>query len=1189
MSRFPGNIIKLPNVTPTQSSAQGVWSLKDQLVYQRNNQWPFQRDPYFNYTTLLLQGNVPNTTGPQAMTQPLAYNSDASTNNFLVTPNGDVSPRPFSPYFGGAYSSYFGGDGNYLSAAYSTDWAFSGDFSIETWVNIQDAGRSNDAVKAGAIITQGASGVTTNAWAFYFVITNGVISQVAFEVGTTTPVTVSSQTISLNAWHHFVVCRSGSTLSIFVDGNKIATNASYSTSISANASGTLQTARNSYGSPYQNWIKGYFSNIRIVNGSSAYNAAAATLVVPTGPLTAITNTKLLACAANRFIDTNTETTAKTLTVTGTPSVTDNSPFVSTDFTTGAGYFDASGDALSLASTSAFLPTGTQDYCLEMWVHPTTLSNTTYPCLAINAVTSGFQLVYYGDGGANNGKLAIGTVGASPVVTATFTSYVNQWVHVVATRSGNAHRLFFNGVLQGYASNSVSWAALSTQYIGYTSGNVQGYISGVRSTLSSIPTAYQTSSTTVGTAIFTPPTTPPTQTSEGASSPALITLLTRAASQNIGFIDSSPNEFIVTKNGNTTQGTFSPFSPTGWSNSFDGTDDFLSIPDNSNFDLAAGEWTFETWFNLNALATSAVATFLAQWTGSINAYWFYVYNSAGTHRFDFVYSTTGANQTILTFTPSSNLSLNTWYHFAGVRSGNNLFVYLNGNLVGTSQPLNVTLYNSSAAIYLGAQQGGTGPDYELNGYLSNTRLVKGQALYTGAFTPATAPLTATTVGTSGTNVASSLTGTVALLTCQSNRFRDNSPTNSTVTPSGNVSVQAFSPFAPATQSSPLVTGGSGYFDGTTDYLTWTGTAAGSGAFCYEFWIYSLNGFATMRAPLGVIATSGYNSALDIRMTSTTINVSQYNVANNNFTVPALQANTWYHVVACRNASNQTTVFLNGERSSTGAATISTNFSGLTSAIGRLDPSNGGDVTGYIAGVRLIVGSTPYDPTQTNIVVPTAPPTAIPNTSLLLNFTGGGIVDATGKGMCETSGAAQIGTRLSKWGNGSISFNGTSQTSLLFPVSQTYSPFTGDYTYEFWINFNSFSVVQIMLETRTSGGSNPGLQLFCTTGGVLTLYGGSTTGTLLITGGTLSSGQWYHIALVRSGSGSNNTKLYLNGTQTGSSATDTTNYNNQRIVLGAYVDNNNNFCNAYMNDFRFTKLARYTSNFNTNLPTGPFPIG
>ena len=194
------------------------------------------------------------------MTQPLAYNSDASTNNFLVTPNGDVSPRPFSPYFGGAYSSYFGGDGNYLSAAYSTDWAFSGDFSIETWVNIQDAGRSNDAVKAGAIITQGASGVTTNAWAFYFVITSGVISQVAFEVGTTTPITVSSQTISLNAWHHFVVCRSGSTLSIFVDGNKIATNTSYSTSISANASGTLQTARNSYGSPYQNWIKGYFSN-----------------------------------------------------------------------------------------------------------------------------------------------------------------------------------------------------------------------------------------------------------------------------------------------------------------------------------------------------------------------------------------------------------------------------------------------------------------------------------------------------------------------------------------------------------------------------------------------------------------------------------------------------------------------------------------------------------------------------------------------------------------------------------------------------------------------------------------------------------------------------------------------------------------------------------------------------------------
>ena len=34
-------------------------------------------------------------------------------------------------------------------------------------------------------------------------------------------------------------------------------------------------------------------------------------------------------------------------------------------------------------------------------------------------------------------------------------------------------------------------------------------------------------------------------------------------QNNTFLDSSANNFTITRNGNTTQGTFSPFSQTGW--------------------------------------------------------------------------------------------------------------------------------------------------------------------------------------------------------------------------------------------------------------------------------------------------------------------------------------------------------------------------------------------------------------------------------------------------------------------------------------------------------------------------------------------------------------------------------------------------------------------------------------------------
>ena len=54
-------------------------------------------------------------------------------------------------------------------------------------------------------------------------------------------------------------------------------------------------------------------------------------------------------------------------------------------------------------------------------------------------------------------------------------------------------------------------------------------------------------------------------------------------QNNSFTDGSTNNFTVTRNGNTTQGTFSPFAP-GWSNFFDGNGDYLTAPANSAFNL-----------------------------------------------------------------------------------------------------------------------------------------------------------------------------------------------------------------------------------------------------------------------------------------------------------------------------------------------------------------------------------------------------------------------------------------------------------------------------------------------------------------------------------------------------------------------------------------------------------------------------
>jgi hypothetical protein len=98
----------------------------------------------------------------------------------------------------------------------------------------------------------------------------------------------------------------------------------------------------------------------------------------------------------------------------------------------------------------------------------------------------------------------------------------------------------------------------------------------------------------------------------------------------------------------------------------------------------------------------------------------------------------------------------------------------------------------------------------------------------------------------------------------------------------------------------------------------------------------------------------------------------------------------------------------------------------------------------------------------------------------------------------------------------------------------------------------------------------------------LYIGSSTlryyisGSDRITSGTtLSTGTWYHVAVVRS---SLSSIMYLNGVQTGSSYTDTNNYTlNNTINIGRGVDNSN-FLNGYIDDLRITKgVARYTTTF------------
>ena len=625
--------------------------------------------------------------------------------------------------------------------------------------------------------------------------------------------------------------------------------------------------------------------------------------------------------------------------------------------------------------------------------------------------------------------------------------------------------------------------------------------------------------------------------------------TVSASQTVSSTTITATGFPITRNGNTTQGTFSPFSQTGWSVYFNPTNDYLTLNASMLGSASISSFTIEGWIYPTSFAnqidiigdmtpTSTTSNFIeARITTGANLqlYWF--------------------DGSIRTCTSTASLNLNSWNYFAVCVTSNAIAMYVNSS---TASSLTGTTTLTSRTGTMNASIGAFGGPTP-NGFISNLRV----STVARTISVPTAPF--------------SSDANTRILCLQSNRFIDTSSNNFTITVGAVPSIQAFSPFAPTAAYSAATVGGSGYFDGSGDYLTVPSTSAlamGTGDFCLEMWIYPT-------APSGEqciyanFASGGVNTQMGIFIRNgNSIRFSSWDTAFLDSAGGTIVANAWHHIVVCRSGNNGA-LFINGARQATSSGSPN-NFSSTDAfSIGRR-PANDQFFPGYICGLRSVKGSSVYDPTLTTLTLPTAPPTAITNTSLLTNFTNAGITDATAKNDLETVGNAQISTTQSKFGGSSISFDGTGDY-LTFPASQNWVFGTGDFTIEFWLYANSLASTAVLVECRNN---TVGIVIFYDSGALRVNF--NSVGGTLITGGSLSTATWHHIALSRSGS---STRLFINGTQSGSTATDTNNYSNNTLVIAAsYLFTQT--LNGYIDDLRISKYARYTANFTA--PTSAFPL-
>ena len=464
----------------------------------------------------------------------------------------------------------------------------------------------------------------------------------------------------------------------------------------------------------------------------------------------------------------------------------------------------------------------------------------------------------------------------------------------------------------------------------------------------------------------------------------------------------------------------------------------------------------------------------------------------------------------------------------------------------------------------------GPQEYSNSYISNFRITKGQALYTSAFTPSVIPITTTSQGATA--------GNVSILTCQSNRFIDNSTNNLTVNPVGGVSVVAFSPFAPTAPYTTTAVGGSGYFDGTGDYLSVANTGLfGSGDWTVEMWINAPVGqtdkpILECRNPAtGSGSTTGFTLTL---ITSTEIRL--YSGAELlKGTVNYI--NTWAHVAVSKK-SGTTRLYLNGTSvaSTASLGTMSdTTFLVAAGYYGSTSITAYGQF--YMSGLRVLTG-TGYD--TSTITIPTSPPTAITNTSLLLNFTNAGITDATAKNDLETVGNAQISTTQSKWGGSSIYVDGTGDYLAGATRSSVYFNLTGDFTIETWAYFTTVATGFAGIVSWTDSSGFNGWELINNAGTVYFRFLTGSAGVGQVTASSaISANQWYYISVIRSGS---TITLYINGSSVGST-TYSGSQTSESSFLKVGADRvGTSLMTGYLQDMRISKYVRPTT-----VPTAPFP--
>lgn len=739
----------------------------------------------------------------------------ANTTNFLYTGSGGFTSgmsvaRTFTSGTTAAVlgSILFNGTSQYLTSTNASGWlAYTGDHTVEAWVYI--TAYSTTGTGNSTIASQN-NGISNNNWDFGitslgYLYVNYIGSSNIF-IQSTTQVTTST-------WHHVTFTRSSNTTTLYLDGVSVGSGSV--TGFSSTAQPNLNIGY--FNSGFKQYFTGYISNFRMVNSLAVYTGAftpsraplAATQNANTN-VSAIsgTQTKILLNTRNNAsylgdtsINNNTVTnvnaaTASSLTpmtitpAAGTPanlSLTSGAAIPT--FTTGS-YFDT----LDFTGSTCTPATATVNLSNNLVL----ASGGTYTALTVSIYGASLNTV------TGNSKTipALTLLGGTNTIsgTLTATAFTINGPNFNFT-SGTLNSTTFTLTSGSFTIGGTAVLGAVTNFI-QTSGDVTfgGAYSLAATGAYTLTSGTLTLGGTLTTGTFSSSSSRIRTIAFGIYNIVLAT--TTAGATNLNLTNFTNLTYTGTGQFTTAMSVTRTFvsglstSSTG-SVLLNGTTQYLSITGTTGdaLDLATGapDWTIETWFYITNVASNRVVFGKGGATGSVNpSYVFNINAGIGT----WTLGNGGAGGTVQTMT--GTFVINTWYHFALVRNGNIITAYVNG-VPQTPVTLTVAMSNTSNnLLFVGANADGNLLPFI--GYITNFRITKGVAVYTGNFAAylPTSPLTVSqNAGPAGSNIAAiSLSQTSLLLNMPNNTafLLDNSIYAYTVTNVATVATNALSPFA-----------------------------------------------------------------------------------------------------------------------------------------------------------------------------------------------------------------------------------------------------------------------------------------------------------------------------------------------------------------------------------------------------------